>query len=290
MRVVTARSVVILAGSEVAMKKAQFDPVALAYAKQVVPRRLPQFLTLAHRLDLTGNEQVLDVGSGPGHLSLQIAEKLKRGGSVHGIDIAPNMVKMAKRMAQHQGTRNTHFRTGTATALPYEAESFNIVVSSNAFPWVPERAQFLNEVYRVLKPSGKLALVTVSNKCYKEFAAAFKTVALKNPNLFPDTKPFRMLGSKGHTLDEVNRLVRMTGLDVTESFLLTTEEPIDAAGYWTRVNAIMNENYLKHLTGEKHKKAKELLFNEMVKAGKRLKITESFCFVFATKPQPTGRF
>lgn len=113
---------------------------------------------------------------------------------------------------------------------------------------------------------------------------AFKQVALANPKLFPDTKPFRMLGSKGHTLDEVNALVRKTGFTVTESFLLTTEEPISPEEYWVRVNAIMNENFLNHLSGEKHKKAKALLFAALAKAGKRLKITESFCFVFASKP------
>lgn len=267
------------------MRINSFDPVARAYSKKVAPRRFSQFLTLVHELDLKGHEKVLDIGSGPGELSIQIANRLEAGGFLHGIDLSPRMIRLAKKIAAAHGSHNVAFGKGDALNLRFVNNTFDVVVSSNAFPWVPDRKRFLREVYRVLKPGGCFGLVALSNKCYREFTEAFKRVSENNPGLFPDGRPFEIMGARLHTLTALGRLVSKVGFEIEKRFSLATEEPITVRDYIDRVNAIVNENYLGHLDlNGQRQKARELIHDALARCNGELKVTESSIFVIARKP------
>jgi ubiquinone/menaquinone biosynthesis C-methylase UbiE len=267
------------------MRINSFNPVASDYSQKVAPYRFAQFLTLVHELDLFGDEQVLDIGSGPGELSMEIAKQLASGGFLHGIDLSPQMIRLAQRVAEQQRRRNVAFATGDALKLSFDADAFDVVVSSNAFPWVPDRRQFLKEVFRVLKPGGRLGLVALSDRCYREFSAAFKRVANEYPDLFQSGKPFEQMGARLHTSKELGRLVEGTGFDVMKRFTVATEEPSTAEDYVERVNAIVHENYLDHLNSDEQRAtARRLLTEALAKRNGDLSITESSSFVIAKKP------
>ncbi len=267
------------------MRINSFDPVAQAYSTKVAPRRFSQFLTLVHELELLGHEKVLDIGSGPGELSLQIARQLEAGGFLHGIDLAPNMVRLARKTAALHGYNNVTFQKGNALNIQFNDDVFDVVVSSNAFPWVPDRLLFLQEVYRVLKPGGRFGLVALSNDCYREFCEAFRRVSKENPDLFPIHKPFDLVGAKLHSMFELSRQVAKVGFQIQKRFVLSTQEPITPDDYLDRVNAIINENYLSHLTNNKQRTtARQLLYNALARRNGELKVTESSTFVIATKP------
>jgi ubiquinone/menaquinone biosynthesis C-methylase UbiE len=266
------------------MKINSFDPVAQAYAQKVAPRRFSQFLTLVHELELEGYEKVLDIGSGPGELSIQIANRLEAGGFLHGIDLSPNMIRLAKKIAAAHGRNNVRFGKGDALHLRFKDNTFDVVVSSNAFPWVPDRERFLREVYRVLKPGGRFGLVALSTKCYREFSEAFKQVSEANPGLFPSGRPFEIMGARLHTLPELTRLVKKAGFEIVKRFTLSTEEPITPRAYVDRVNAIVNENYLDHLPANGVRtKARKLIYDALDRRNGELKVTESSIFVIARK-------
>jgi len=273
------------------MKINSFNPVASRYSSQVAPRRMSQFLTLVHELELDGSEEVLDIGTGPGELSIQVANQLNNGGFLTGIDISANMIRLAKEIAKAGGHENVSFGHGDAMDLKFRDNSFDVVVSSNAFPWVPDRAQFVREVYRVLRPGGRFALVALSNQCYREFASAFKSVSEDNPGMFPEGKPFAVMGAKLHGLSELVNFVSRHGFNVAKQFQLSTEEPIDAQSYIDRVNAIVNENYLDHMNGNGEKDTvRRMLFDKMAERNGTLKVTESSIFVVAEKKAPEMDF
>lgn len=102
-------------------------------------------------------DRVLDLGCGTGALSAEVANDLATG-AVIGLDAAPAMVNVARR--KHGGER-CRFEVGLVEDLPFEAEAFDIVVSSMTFHHLPldlkERA--LAEAWRVLKPGGRLVVI-----------------------------------------------------------------------------------------------------------------------------------
>jgi ubiquinone/menaquinone biosynthesis C-methylase UbiE len=102
-----------------------------------------------------GNGTILDLGSGTGYLSIEIA---KRSPSlqVYGIDLSRQMVKIARRHAQ--GVGNARFVFGNAAKLPFKDNSIDLVISTGAsHHWKTPRMVF-DECYRVLK-TGKEAWI-----------------------------------------------------------------------------------------------------------------------------------
>ena len=102
-----------------------------------------------------GNGTILDLGSGTGYLSIEIA---KRSPSlqVYGIDLSRQMVKIARRHAK--GIDNARFVFGNAAKLPFKDNSIDLVISTGAsHHWKTPRLVF-DECYRVLKP-GKEAWI-----------------------------------------------------------------------------------------------------------------------------------
>jgi len=98
---------------------------------------------------------ILDLGSGTGYLSIEIARK-SPGLQVYGIDLSRQMVKIARRHAK--GVDNARFVFGNAAKLPFKDNSIDLVVSTGAsHHWKTPRLVF-DECYRVLK-TGKEAWV-----------------------------------------------------------------------------------------------------------------------------------
>lgn len=101
--------------------------------------------------------RVLDLGSGTGYPALLAAEVVGPDGSVVGIDLAESMLAVATRKARAMGMTHVTFRTGDATALPFDAASFDAVISRFCLMFLPEIPKALKEIARVLKPGGYVA-------------------------------------------------------------------------------------------------------------------------------------
>ncbi len=270
------------------MKINSFNPVARHYSRKVTQYRTPQYLTLIHELNLSGHETVLDIGIGSGELSIQIAKELESNGFLYGIDLSPKMIKLARDKADEAKLDNVSFELGDALNLKYDDNTFDVITSSNAFPWVPDKQKFLKEVYRVLKPGGRFGLVALSNKCYNEFSLAFKKVTQENPGLFPIGHPFEIMGAKLHTVNGLSLVVQKAGFNIDKEFSLSTEEPIKPVDYIDRVNAIVNENYLDYLPPNGiRNKVRRSLNNALSSKNGSLKITESSVFIIASKNYST---
>lgn len=117
--------------------------------------------------DLRGRH-VLEVASGTGHLA---AEALARGATVVGIDVAPNMVALAR-----QRVPGASFREGDAEALPFQDEQFDSVLCCFGLLHFAQPAQALREAARVLKPRGILSFTVW---CAPEQGGEFLGLILK---------------------------------------------------------------------------------------------------------------
>ena len=100
--------------------------------------------------------KVLDAGTGPGTLVRELARSLP-GLQVYGIDLSEDMIRLARAHARsEQLEERVHFESGDVAHLPYPDQSFDVVVSTISMHHWDELEQPLRELYRVLRPGGRL--------------------------------------------------------------------------------------------------------------------------------------
>ena len=79
-------------------------------------------------------------------------------GSVAGVDMTPEQVEKANDLAAENGFHNVDFHQGYIEDLPFEAASFDAVISNGVINLSAEKGQVFEEAHRVLKPGGRVAL------------------------------------------------------------------------------------------------------------------------------------
>ncbi|MGB5211550.1 MAG: methyltransferase domain-containing protein [Gammaproteobacteria bacterium] len=102
---------------------------------------------------ISDGDDVLDVGCGTGVFAREVTRRVGANGSVTGIDLSESMLGVAREMAA-----GVDFHQGSATNLPFEDASFDAVVSSFMLMFVPDPAQAIREMQRVLRPGGRLVV------------------------------------------------------------------------------------------------------------------------------------
>jgi SAM-dependent methyltransferase len=99
---------------------------------------------------------VLDVGSGAGVDTLFSAMMTGSSGKVVGLDLTPAMLERAKKNLSKTDLKIVRFEEGSVENLPFADEEFDVVTSNGALNLVPDKARAFGEIYRVLKPGGRL--------------------------------------------------------------------------------------------------------------------------------------
>lgn len=107
---------------------------------------------------LREGEVVLDLGSGAGVDCFIAAEKVGQAGKVIGVDMTPEMIEKARENAKKAGLANVEFRLGEIEHLPVADNSVDVVISNCVINLVPDKAQVFSEIFRVLKPGGRVAI------------------------------------------------------------------------------------------------------------------------------------
>ena len=119
---------------------------------------------------LASGERVLDLGSGAGTDSLIAAQMVGETGRVTGIDMTPEMLANARAAAIEIGATNVEFVEGEAEHLPFDDESFDIVISNGVIDLIPDKDGVFTELHRVLVPGGRLQIadITIRNPVSEE--------------------------------------------------------------------------------------------------------------------------
>jgi ubiquinone/menaquinone biosynthesis C-methylase UbiE len=115
---------------------------------------------LVSLLELGADTHFLDLGCGTGW-AVRFAASLADGrGEFYGVDISSKMIEKAE--AGAVGHRNVHYRKANAEELPFDNDFFDVIICSNSFHHYFSPGNVLREVYRVLKPKGRVYILDIT--------------------------------------------------------------------------------------------------------------------------------
>jgi len=129
----------------------QFSKQAIPFAE--LPGHMDAMQMLLSMAAVNDTSVVLDVACGPGLVACEFAMKAKH---VTGIDITPAMIEKAQQLQKEKELSNVIWDTGDVLPLPYENNSFSIVLTRYSFHHFMDPEAVLTEMIRVCRPGGKV--------------------------------------------------------------------------------------------------------------------------------------
>jgi ubiquinone/menaquinone biosynthesis C-methylase UbiE len=109
---------------------------------------------------ITEGLTVLDVATGTGEPAISVATAMNGTGRVVASDISEGPLKIARQRAEQRGLTNIEFAQADAQALPFADATFDRITSRLGVMFFPDTLKALREFHRVLKPGGRVSLLT----------------------------------------------------------------------------------------------------------------------------------
>ena len=112
---------------------------------------------------ITAGEKIVDAGSGAGFDGFIAAAKTGPSGAVIGIDMTAEMLAKSRTSAAAMGLSNVEFREGLLEDMPIEEGWADVVISNGVFNLCADKQQAFSEVFRILRPGGRLQFADIAN-------------------------------------------------------------------------------------------------------------------------------
>ena len=138
---------------------------------------------------LASGDRLLDVGCGPGSITVGLARHVGPTGHVTAIDVVDEVVKQAAAAVQAEGLENTSCEVCSVYDLPFESASFDVVYAHQTLQHLSDPVGALASMLRVVKPGGYLALRDAdyssmlgqpTSPAIDEWRAIYRAVARRN--------------------------------------------------------------------------------------------------------------
>ncbi len=143
------------------------------------------------RLNLSRGARVLDVACGSGASALPAAEAVGSDGQVVAVDLAENMLQLGRANAAARGLNHIEFRLGDMTALGYPDGHFDAVICVFGVFFVPDMKALVAELWRMVKPFGKLAITTWGARIFEPMYCRWnEAVRAERPDLYAAFNPW----------------------------------------------------------------------------------------------------
>jgi ubiquinone/menaquinone biosynthesis C-methylase UbiE len=195
-------------------------------------------------LQLGENDVVLDIAAGTGEPGLTIAGMVK-GGKVIITDLSEGMLQVARGKAAKRGITNIDTQVCDVSHLPFEDNTFNSVSCRFGFMFFPDMLLAAKEIFRVLKPGGRIATTVWAAPDRNFWSTATMSVINKNidipqppagaPGLYRCAERgmvaglFHQAGFKNVSESEVKGKLNTGTVDVYWNFMTDVVAPVVAA-------------------------------------------------------------
>lgn len=183
---------------------------------------------------LGNGDKLLDVACGTGEFIIFSAPHISKG---VGIDISSEMIALARQKAEKNHLQNTAFKIGDVLRLPFNDQSFNIVVCRNAFHHMPQYPQVFSEMLRCCGQDGRVSLLDIVAYDAEEVNAYFEALE-------------KMVDASHHAVlakETMEDLIIATGLSLEREFELEIElDLVEYIGHATQETGTV-EKIFKHV-------------------------------------------
>jgi ubiquinone/menaquinone biosynthesis C-methylase UbiE len=162
---------------------------------------------------LPAGAEILEVAPGPGYHAVELA---RRGYAVTGLDISHTMVQLATEHARRSGVV-VDFRRGDATAMPFEADRFDLVVCQAAFKNFLDPVRALDEMHRVLRSGGTAVIQDLNPDATRaDIAAEVRRMQLTQVNSVLTRLTLGWLRRRAHSPAEFQSLAQRSAFGGAE--------------------------------------------------------------------------
>ena len=236
-----------------------FNKVSKRYDNQFLRFFVTSSKSIANKLDLEGDERVLDVATGTGSTALEIAKKLPNG-EVVGIDYSKGMLKVAREKTESMNINNVSFREMDMEAINFQYDSFDVVSCSFSIFYADDMVQLLQNLATKVKKNGKIMISTFSEgflqPCMNLFHERLKKFGVNVPSEIPSHRLIKM--------EQCNELFKKVGL---KEIAITQEQHgffiKKPENWWELINGAGSSGYIQSIPKKKLDDFKKEHFSEI---------------------------
>ncbi|WP_017365768.1 class I SAM-dependent methyltransferase [Methylococcus capsulatus] len=181
------------------------------------------------RLNLRPGQTVLDVCCGSGASALPAAAAVGAKGRVIGVDLAENLLELARTKARQRGLAQAEFQLGDMMSLAFPAEVFDAVVCVFGIFFAPDMPGAVKELWRRVRPGGKLALTTWGPNFFEPANSVFwKAIRIEAPELHKSFNPWDRISDPA----SLAAMLREGGIETYQIAEEAGIHPIASPGDW----------------------------------------------------------
>ena len=122
------------------------------------PLRRRYMRPVLDRVGIQPGERVLELGPGPGAFTVDAAQRTGSEGRIIAVDIQPEMIARVEERVREANLTNVETHVAGAYELPLESESIDRAFLVTVLPEIPDQNRALDELWRVIKPGGRLSV------------------------------------------------------------------------------------------------------------------------------------